>query len=204
MAKQDLVIVDTGCANIASVKYAFERLDASVTVSDNAAIIHSADKVLLPGVGSATAAMNSIKDKGLDKVITSLTQPVLGICLGMQLLSESSKETPVGSDDELTVDCLSLIPTHVRHLQSKELVLPHMGWNQVSSDHALFEGIPDNSYFYFVHSFCAPQSNYTIATSQYGEPFSAAIANDNFMGVQFHPERSGQAGSQLLKNFIQL
>jgi len=205
---KELVIVNTGCANISSVKYAFDRLGANVTVTDDHSLIKSADKVLLPGVGSASAAMKSIKAKQLDIVIKELTQPVLGICLGMQLLARQSNETP-GSHSGATTDtvpCLDLIPTDIERMQVGNLVLPHMGWNQIQPDpeSPLFDGIDNNSYFYFVHSFCAPESDFTLATCNYGGMFSASIAKDNFYGVQFHPERSGEAGAKLLNNFIEM
>jgi imidazole glycerol-phosphate synthase subunit HisH len=204
-----VVIVNTGCANIYSVQCAFERLGVAVTVSDQPDVIRAADKVLLPGVGSAFAAMASIKQKQLVNVLQSLTQPVLGICLGMQLMAKSSNEKPgshVAASKTDIVECLGLIPTQIERMEVGDLVLPHMGWNRVSLDspHPLFKDIEQGAHFYFVHSFCAPISDNTLAKCEYGVPFSAAIFNNNFMGVQFHPERSGQAGAQLLKNFIEL
>lgn len=204
-----VVIVNTGCANIYSVQCAFERLGVEVTVSDDPAVIKAADKVLLPGVGSAFAAMDSIRQKDLVGVIQSLTQPVLGICLGMQLMANTSNEKPgshlVASKTDL-VDCLGLIPTQIERMEVGDLVLPHMGWNQVTLDspHPLFKNIEKGAHFYFVHSFCAPLSEYTLAKCEYGMGFSAAIYHNNFYGVQFHPERSGKAGAQLLKNFVEL
>ncbi|GAA0288656.1 imidazole glycerol phosphate synthase subunit HisH [Psychrosphaera haliotis] len=205
----NLVIVNTGCANIYSVQCAFERLGVEVTVSDNPAVIKSADKVLLPGVGSAFAAMKSIEQKQLTSVIQSLTQPVLGICLGMQLMAKSSNEKPgshlVTSKTD-TVECLGLIPTVIERMEAGDLVLPHMGWNEVTLDspHPLFKNIEQGAFFYFVHSFCAPISVNTLAKCNYHLDFSAAIYHNNFFGVQFHPERSGKAGEQLLRNFIEL
>ena len=201
MSKQQIVIVNTGCANISSVKFALQRLGVEVVVSDDIQLIKAADKIFLPGVGSANAAMASIGQKGLSSCIQALTQPVLGICLGMQLLVESSEESLSG-----LTPCLGLIPGQVRRMQVAELRLPHMGWNTVSpcGDQPLFKGISDNSYFYFVHSFALALSNYTAASCEYGMAFSAAVHKDNFYGVQFHPERSGEAGAQLLKNFIAL
>ncbi len=209
MSDINLVIVNTGCANIFSVQCAFERLDVKVTVSDDPAIIKAADKVLLPGVGSAYAAMLSIEKKGLTSVIQSLTQPVLGICLGMQLMTMTSNEKP-GSHLAVTetdlVKCLGVIPTQIERMKVAELVLPHMGWNSVTleSPHPLFKNIEQGAFFYFVHSFSAPISENTLAQCDYGQPFSAAIFHNNFFGVQFHPERSGKAGEQLLKNFIEM
>ncbi len=209
MANQELVIIDTGCANISSVKFAVERLGAKVTVSDQKQVIEQADKVFLPGVGSAYAAMKSIEQKQLTEIIQSLTQPVLGICLGMQLMTGESEESPGSHLDVNATDnisCLNLIPTQIQRMQVGELVLPHMGWNQIKkvNDSPIFEGIKDDSFFYFVHSFCAPKSEFTLASCEYGQNFSASIGKDNFYGVQFHPERSGKAGAALLNNFINM
>lgn len=209
MAQQEIVIIDTGCANISSVKFAVERLGVKVRVSDNKTVIEQADKVFLPGVGSAFSAMASIEKKQLTNIIQQLEQPVLGICLGMQLMTSISEESP-GSHLDVTatdnINCLGLIPTEIQRMKVNELVLPHMGWNQikVEQNSALFEGIKDGSFFYFVHSFCAPESDFTLASCDYGQKFSAAIGKDNFQGVQFHPERSGQAGAKLLNNFINM
>jgi glutamine amidotransferase len=198
---QQIVIVNTGCANISSVKFAVERLGVKVEVSDNVDIIKSADKVFLPGVGSANAAMASIKQKQLVATLQGLTQPVLGICLGMQLMVESSEESLSDS-----TPCLKLIPGQVKRMQVGDLRLPHMGWNTVTpvADAPLFKDIPTGTYFYFVHSFAVAVSEFTMASCQYGMDFSAALHKGNFFGVQFHPERSSDAGAQLLKNFIEL
>lgn len=209
MSQQELVIIDTGCANISSVKFAVERLGAQVIVSDKKAVIEQADKVFLPGVGSAFAAMSSIEKKQLKQIIQGLEQPVLGICLGMQLMTSESEESPGSHLDVNATDniaCLDLIPTQIKRMQVNDLVLPHMGWNQikVEQNSPLFEGINDGSFFYFVHSFCAPESEFTLASCDYGQKFSASIGKDNFYGVQFHPERSGQAGANLIRNFINM
>lgn len=198
---QNIVIVNTGCANISSVKFAVERLGVKVEVSDKLDIIKSADKVFLPGVGSANAAMASIKHKQLVTTIQGLTQPVLGICLGMQLMVEKSAESLTDS-----TPCLNLIPGEVKRMQVGDLRLPHMGWNTVTplDETSLFKGIPAGTYFYFVHSFAVDISEFTLASCQYSMNFSAALHKDNFFGVQFHPERSSDAGAQLLKNFIEL
>ncbi len=198
---QNIVIVNTGCANISSVKFAVERLGVNVTVSDDTQVISKADKVFLPGVGTANAAMASIEQKQLVSCIRDLSQPVLGICLGMQLMVDESEEG-IGKN----TPCLGLIPGQVKRMQVGELRLPHMGWNQISpvEQNTLFKGIDAGSYFYFVHSFAVAPSEYTLASCDYGMTFSAAIHKDNFFGVQFHPERSSHAGAQLLKNFLEL
>ncbi len=204
-----LVIVNTGCANISSVKFAFERLGTQVEVSDDTTVIAKAQRVLLPGVGAAPAAMSSIRSKGLVTCLQNLTQPTLGVCLGMQLMVSDSEEGEFGKTD-LTA-CLDLIPGRVQRMQVGNLRLPHMGWNRVTSkyDNPLFADIPDGEHFYFVHSFAVEDYAHTLATCRYDSRidapnFSAAIHRDNFFGVQFHPERSSDAGAQLLKNFIQL
>ncbi|PKI18146.1 imidazole glycerol phosphate synthase subunit HisH [Colwellia sp. 12G3] len=207
------VIVDTGCANLASVKFAVERLGYQVTITDDVALIQSADKVILPGVGTAKHAMANIKAKNLVSVLQNLTQPVLGFCLGMQLMTESSTEGKKSSTESSSenntsniVPCLNLIPTKVEPLQAQGNRLPHMGWNTLTqvSDHPVFKGITAGDYFYFVHSFAAPISEYTIASCEYGSSFSAAIAKDNFIGCQFHPERSSALGSKIIQNFLEL
>ncbi|MBT0587482.1 imidazole glycerol phosphate synthase subunit HisH [Alteromonas oceanisediminis] len=201
LRKQQIVIVNTGCANIASVKFAFDRLGVDVDVSDNPEIITRADKVILPGVGSANAAMASIHAKGLAPTLRDLTQPVLGVCLGMQLMVSWSAEST-----SLRKECLDLIPGAVERLEAIGKRLPHMGWNTVTPTHQndLFKGIDAGSYFYFVHSFAVKPFANTLATCEYGSTFSAAIQRDNFFGAQFHPERSGPAGAKLLNNFVSL
>ena len=205
--KDSTIIIDTGCANLSSVRYAFERIGADVEVSDDLAKINAATRVVLPGVGSAQAAMASLNDKSLVDTIKSLTQPVLGVCLGMQMMTNSSTERGNFAAQSNTngCRCLGLIDTEIGDLDSHGLPLPHMGWNQITpTDHPLFAGIAAGSYVYFVHSYRAPISQYTIAKSEYGEAFSAAIAKDNFMGVQFHPEKSAAIGAQILKNFMKM
>jgi glutamine amidotransferase len=208
------VIVDTGCANLASVKFAVQRLGYPVTITDDITLIQSANKVILPGVGTAKHAMANIKAKNLVSVLQKLTQPVLGFCLGMQLMTESSTEGKKSSidsntDNDITrniVPCLNLISTSVEPLKALDNRLPHMGWNTLTqvSDHPIFKGISAGDYFYFVHSFAAPISDYTIASCEYGTSFSAAIAKDNFIGCQFHPERSSALGSKIIQNFLEL
>ncbi|WP_052813806.1 imidazole glycerol phosphate synthase subunit HisH [Shewanella sp. cp20] len=201
------IIIDTGCANLSSVRYAFERIGADVEVSDDIAKIKAATRVVLPGVGTAKAAMQALKDKALIDAICCLTQPVLGVCLGMQMLTRASQERGGLSygNSSKNCECLGLIDTNIEQLDSKGLPLPHMGWNQISpSQHPLFAGVAEGSYVYFVHSYRAPLGDFTIAKSEYGEGFSAAIAKDNFMGVQFHPEKSAAVGATILKNFMKM
>jgi glutamine amidotransferase len=196
------VIVDTGCANLSSVKFAVERLGFNVTITDDIEQIKRADKVIFPGVGSAKHAMANIVDKGLVATLKNLTQPVLGFCLGMQLMTESSTE----GNSESTIKCLGVIPTKVEPLNAKGKRLPHMGWNTLTNvaNHPVLAGINIDDYFYFVHSFAAPISEYTIASCEYGSEFSAVLAKDNFIGCQFHPERSSALGSKIIKNFLDL
>jgi glutamine amidotransferase len=200
------VIVDTGCANLSSVKFAVERLGFDVIITDDIATIQQADKVIFPGVGSAKHAMANIKAKDLITVLQGLTQPVLGFCLGMQLMTESSTEGKNTDEVNSTVPCLNLIPTKIEPLQAGNKRLPHMGWNTLTevTDHPIFRGISQGDYFYFVHSFAAPISEFTIASCEYGTPFSAAIAKGNFIGCQFHPERSSALGSKIIQNFLEL
>lgn len=207
MNNQKLVIIDTGCANLASVRMAFERLGVQPLVSSKAADIEGADKLILPGVGTAVAAMKNLNDRGLVPLIRAATQPLLGFCLGMQMLAEASEESmgTQGSPDTL-IDCLGIVPGRIRLMEVGNLRLPHMGWNQIEHDetHPLLSGIPSGSYFYFVHSYALEVTEATLATCDYGQPFTAIVSRDNFFGAQFHPERSGATGARLLKNFLEL
>ncbi|MCG7531857.1 imidazole glycerol phosphate synthase subunit HisH [Psychrobium sp. MM17-31] len=191
-----VAIIDTGCANITSVRCAFERICDDVVVTRDTQLIRNASHVVLPGVGTAGAAMGKLTSFELIEFIQSLTQPVLGICLGMQLLTNASEER--------NVDCLGIVDAKVSAMKnSHNLPLPHMGWNQLTDLKApLFNDIPAGSYVYFVHSFAVPVGDYTLAQSDYGQAFSASINRDNFYGVQFHPERSGKIGAQILRNFL--
>lgn len=195
----NVVILDTGCANLSSVKYAVQRLGYEPVVSRDPDIVLRADKLFLPGVGTARAAMEQLEQRELIDLIKACTQPVLGICLGMQLLGS-------GSDENGGIKTLGIIDQPVERMQDRGLPLPHMGWNQViaNADSHLFRGIDENAYFYFVHGYAMPICENTIAQTLYGEPFTAAVARDNFFGVQFHPERSGAAGARLLKNFLEM
>jgi len=199
MAGSTIAIIDSGGANIASLLYAFERLGASATLTTDADQIRSADRVILPGVGAARDAMSRLRQCQLIDVIRELTQPVLGICLGMQLLTEASEEEDV--------DCLGIIPGTARRLPADTTCpVPNMGWCAVTRTgrHAIFRSIDDGSYFYFLHSYALPVSSYTIATADHANTFSAISCRDNFVAAQFHPERSSAAGSKLLANFVGL
>ncbi|WP_263078074.1 imidazole glycerol phosphate synthase subunit HisH [Endozoicomonas sp. Mp262] len=205
--KQTVVIIDTGCANILSVRYAIERLDYKVVVSYAPDVLINADKLFLPGVGTAQEAMKNLEKRQLTETLKQIDKPMLGICLGMQLLCSFSEEK--NKKAENVISCLGFCEAPVRKMDVASLPLPHMGWNRVIAikDHPLFNGISPGSFFYFVHSYAIPFSHhdgYTIANCQYGEWFSAAIQKDNYHGVQFHPERSGKVGSQLIKNFLEL
>ncbi|NIG36561.1 imidazole glycerol phosphate synthase subunit HisH [Pantoea sp. ICBG 828] len=195
----NVVILDTGCANLSSVKWAIERLGYTPAVSRDPDVVLRADKLFLPGVGTARAAMGQLQERELIELVKACTQPVLGICLGMQLLGR-------GSDENGGVSTLGIVDEPVSLMDTQGLPLPHMGWNQITAQagNHLFRNIPDGSYFYFVHSYAMPVNAATIAQCDYGLPFTAALQKDNFFGVQFHPERSGKAGAQLLKNFLEM
>lgn len=192
-----VAIIDSGGANIASLLYAFERLDTAAELTTDADLIHSARRVVLPGVGAARDAMQRLRDAGLVEVIRELTQPVLGICLGMQLLCEASEE-----DD---VECLGIIPGVAAKLPvMKDHPVPNMGWCETLSvgAHGILDGIADGSYFYYLHSYALPRTANTLAVARHADDFSAVIGKDNFVGAQFHPERSSAAGASLLRNFV--
>ncbi|ENM5852867.1 imidazole glycerol phosphate synthase subunit HisH [Vibrio mimicus] len=201
---QNVVIIDTGCANISSVKFAIERLGYAVTISRDPQVVLAADKLFLPGVGTASEAMKNLTERDLFELVKRVEKPLLGICLGMQLLGKLSEEKGQKADD--IVQCLGLVDGEVRLMQTGDLPLPHMGWNtvQVKEEHPLFNGIESDAYFYFVHSFAMPVGDYTIAQCEYGQAFSAAIQAGNYYGVQFHPERSSKAGARLIQNFLEL
>ena len=195
----DTVIIDSGGANLASLLFAFERLGAAARVTTNAAEITSAKRVLLPGVGAAGNAMQRLRDSGVATLLPTLKQPVLGICLGMQLLFSHSEE---GS-----TQCLGIVPENVRRLKpAPGLPVPHMGWNQLTrlKDDPILEGIGTDDYVYFVHGYAAPVSAVTLATTDYGVALSAVVRKGNFWGTQFHPERSAGAGARVLANFLRL
>ena len=192
-----VVIIDSGGANIASLQAALNRLGAESRVSADAEVIRRAPLVLLPGVGSAHDAMSRLRMAGLDQLIPQLKQPLLGICLGMQLLYERSEEGPA--------NCLGVIPGAIGKLRSAPgRPVPHMGWNQMAQVHAdpLLDGISSLDYVYFVHSFAAPTSGATVAITDYGTAFTSVVRRENFCGTQFHPERSGVVGARILANFL--
>ena len=199
----DVAIIDNGGANIASLRYALLRLGVASHVTADAAELRKARRVILPGVGAAADAMQRLNELELVDTISQLTQPVLGICLGLQLLFAASEEGLDGDDTE----CLGIVSERVARLAGRpDLPVPHMGWNQlqVTSPSPLLEGIATGEYVYFVHSFAAPVGPWTLATTDYGGEFSAAVKHENFHGVQFHPERSAGVGSRVLANFLRL
>ena len=193
----DVVLVDAGGANIGSVNYALERLGVRARLSADAAVIAAADRVILPGVGAAPVGMRRLHELGLVEVVRNLTQPLLGICLGMQLLFESS--------DEGDVECLGLLPGRVARMRPRPGVrVPHMGWNRLDPlrGDSLLDGLGPGASAYFVHSYAAPVTAHTIASCTHGAAFAAVVRRGNCQGAQFHPERSGAVGARLLGNFL--
>lgn len=197
MSAPDVAIIDSGGANLASLRYALVRLGATSVVTAEPGAIKAAPRVLLPGVGSAADAMNRLREGGLDALLPTLRQPVLGICLGMQLLFEHSEEG--------NTCCLGVLPGRIGKLVPREgRPVPHMGWNQLvpQRDSPLLEGIHASSHVYFVHSYAANRSADCDATADYQGELAALVRRDNFCGAQFHPERSGEVGARVLKNFL--
>lgn len=191
-----IAIVKYNAGNIRSVQNAVERMGYEVKITDDPIELMKAEKVIFPGVGEAASAMNYLRSKGLDETIKNLKQPVLGICLGLQLLCSSSEE------GETT--CLGIFPNRVRKFRGTELI-PHMGWNEIAAlNGELFSSVSENENVYFVHSYYAELSDYSIALCYYIHPFSAALKKDNFYATQFHPEKSAGIGAQILKNFLEL
>lgn len=194
-----VVIIGSSGANLASLAFALERLGVTAPVTQAPERIAAAERVILPGVGAAAAAMAKLRAAGLDQLIPTLEQPVLGICLGMQLLFASSAEGPS--------DCLGIIPGTVERIPDRdELPVPHMGWNELEEikPTPLLQGVAPGAYAYFVHSYAVPVGAATLATSDYGASFSAAVGHRNFFGTQFHPERSSAIGARILANFLAL
>jgi glutamine amidotransferase len=195
-----IVLIDYRAGNVQSVLFALERLGVHAVLSSNAAEIAAADKVIFPGVGEASSAMQVLRAQGLDVLIPKLRQPVLGICLGMQLLCRHSEEGDTIALGVFDTDVKRFVPKSEDVFQK----VPHMGWNTLDIMHGpLFEGLSANASVYFVHSFYAECCAVTSAETNYNIPFSAALCRDNFYAVQFHPEKSGAAGERILKNFIQ-
>jgi glutamine amidotransferase len=194
-----LVIIQYNAGNIQSVLYALERLSVQATVTDNVEAIQSADKVIFPGVGEASTAMHYLQERGLDKVIVNLTQPLLGICLGMQLMCTYSEEN--------NTNCLGIFEAQVKLFKPTEtnLKVPQIGWNTIGNLKTnLFKGIDEESYAYFVHGYYAAIGEHTIATTNYVQAYSSALQKDNFYGVQFHPEKSAKVGERIIQNFLEL
>lgn len=196
----DITIINTGCANLTSIQVAIKKLGYSSVITSNPSIIINSKKIFFPGVGTAAAAMKKIYDKNLIDILKKLIQPILGICLGMQIFSEFSEEGEGTKTLGVFDNCFTYL------LKNKNLPLPHMGWNYIDFDsiHPLFKNIKKNSRFYFVHSYIIPVNTYTLATTKYGVSFSSVMQKNNFFGVQFHPEKSGDVGSLLLKNFLEM
>ncbi len=194
-----VAVIDYNAGNVQSVLFALQRIGVEAILTNDANKIHSADKVIFPGVGEANSTMYFLKNNNIDEVIVNLRQPVLGICLGMQLLCDYSEEGDT--------NCLGIIPLKVKKFvpQKAEQKVPHMGWNTIQvSDSLLFDESHEKNHVYFVHSYYVEKGPFTIATCDYILPFSAAIQKDNFYATQFHPEKSGSVGESILKNFIAL
>ena len=194
-----LEIIDSGGANIASLQFAVQRLGIETDLTTDPARLKSASHVLLPGVGAAADCMGRLQSAGLVETIRELKQPMLGICVGMQLLFESSEEGDV--------ECLGVLPGRVRRFNDRNgLPIPHMGWNQLEfrRPSPLLNDIANGDYVYFVHSYAAPVSELTLAATEYGDQFAAVVQRGNVYGAQFHPERSAKVGAQLIKNFLEL
>ncbi len=191
-----VVIINYNAGNVQSVTYALERLGVTPVLSDQEEVIRSADRVIFPGVGEASTAMGFLRERGLDRVIKDLKQPVFGVCLGLQLMCRHSEENDT--------DCLGIFDIDVKKFEPK-LKVPQMGWNTLTHmDSPLFEGVKEESYVYFVHSYYAELSDQTIATTDYVNPFSAALHKDNFYALQAHPEKSGKVGAKIIENFLSL
>ena len=195
----NLSIIQYNAGNIQSVLYALERLGVTATVTDDPSIIQASDKVIFPGVGEASTAMAYLKERNLDQLIVTLTQPVLGICLGMQLMCQHSAENDT--------NCLGIFEEQVLAFKATEMIqkVPQIGWNNIMNLKTdLFKAVPENSFAYFVHGFYAGLGDNTIATTDYIQAYSSGLHKDNFYGVQFHPEKSAEVGEQIIQNFLAL
>ena len=195
----NLSIIQYNAGNIQSVLYALERLGVTATVTDDPTLIQASDRVIFPGVGEASTAMAYLKERNLDQLIVALKQPVLGICLGMQLMCKHSAENDT--------NCLGIFEEQVLAFKATEMTqkVPQMGWNNIMNLKTdLFKAVPENSFAYFVHGFYAGLGDNTIATTDYIQPYSSGLHKDNFYGVQFHPEKSAEVGEQIIQNFLSL
>ena len=192
----NIVIIDYHAGNTQSVAYALERQGIKPVLTADPEKIKAADKVIFPGVGEASSTMAYLKEKKLDVLIRDLKQPVLGVCLGMQLMCSFSEEG--------NTECLGIFPLEVKRFRDPVLKVPHMGWNSLHNLQGWLKGIPEGSYAYFVHSYYVPLSEFTSATTPYGSDFSAALQLENFYAVQFHPEKSAETGAEILNSFLEL
>lgn len=194
---QKVAIVKYNAGNVQSLTFALNRLGVTPFLTDDPDELQSADKVIFPGQGEASSAMRNLREKGLDKVLQNLHQPFLGVCLGMQLMCEVLEEN--------NTQGLGIIPLEVKRFALTNLKVPHMGWNDITGlSSSLMDGIPENSYLYFVHSYYVPLCEYTVGVCHYPEAFSAALKKDNYYAIQPHPEKSSVAGMKLLENFLKL
>jgi len=195
----EIAIIKYNAGNVQSVLHALERLGKTAIWTDDPEEIRQAERVIFPGVGEASTAMRHLQERGLDQVIRALQQPVLGICLGLQLFCRHSEENDTA--------CLGIFDVDVRkfNAEAERLKVPHIGWNTLQDFRGpLFEGVPESSFVYFVHSYFAEKTMDTVATTEYGKPFAAALQRDNFYAVQFHPEKSGETGDRILDNFLKI
>jgi glutamine amidotransferase len=193
-----ITLIDYGAGNMVSVSNVLKELNAGFVITNNKDEIAAAEKIILPGVGEASSAMDRLTKLGLVQILSTSAKPFLGICLGMQLLCRQTEEG--------NADCLGIIPVDVKKFDSNKLKVPHMGWNQLSSikDSEIFDSINENDHFYFAHSYFVPQNEFTTSTTNYGINFSASVRYRNFFGVQFHPEKSAEKGVSIIKNFLAL
>lgn len=192
----NIIIIDYGAGNIKSIQFAFKRLGVDAILSADVEEIKAADKIIFPGVGEASSAMNMLKESGLDVIIPTLKQPVLGICLGMQLMCNQTEEG--------NTQGLGIFDVDVKRF-SNDVKVPQMGWNTITDlQSELFKGLSDQDYMYLVHSYYAEQNDSSIATTEYDISYASALQKDNFYGVQFHPEKSGKSGERILQNFLNL
>ena len=193
-----IAIIDYGAGNTASVANALNEITPEVIITKREIDICKADKIILPGVGEASSAMRQLSLSNITNLLRVIKKPLLGICLGAQLLCTKSEEG--------NVPCIGIFPMNVERFKSDDITIPHMGWNQVSipKKEKLFDGIADNENFYFAHSYYIPQSEYSTSRCTYGIDFASSIEKNNFYGVQFHPEKSGEAGLRVLRNFVEL